>query len=271
MTSTTRFVLLSLCLALTKPPPLRSQDDYAATILAGISNHGRNPTEPYVTAGDRTYLIGTQDGNFPDMGDHVPGEMGGLWLHPIKLIDGFRASVTDVATSQEIALSESAEFVSHPYGSRFSYGAVLDGVRVERFQFSPDGQDGLIVEYRFTNTSARTRRLNVQFSVKTDLLPVWFSERLGIRDAPDSVAWQAATGVFIARDTRNPWFCVWGAVPTADARLVTNPLPLPTKGTGVTAASRYTLTIDRDRTSTLRFVIAGSATDEKAALGAFRY
>src|SRR5688572_22580134 len=243
----------------------------AQVSLAGISNHGRTGHQPYVTAGDRTYLIGTQDGNFPDMGDHVPGEMGGLWLHPIKLMDGFRASVTDVATNQEIALSESAEFVSHPYGSRFSYGAVLDGVTVERFQFSPDGQDGLIVEYRFTNTSARTRRLNVQFSVKTDLLPVWFSERLGIRDAPDSVAWQAATGVFIARDTRNPWFCVWGAVPPADARLVTDPLPLPTKGTGVTSASRYTLTVDRDRTSTLRFVIAGSATDEKAALGAFRY
>ena len=85
------------------------------------------------------------------------------------------------------------------------------------------------------------------------------------------MAWQAAAGIFIARDTRNPWFCVWGAVPPADARLVTNPQPLPTKGTGVTAASRYTLTVDRDRTSTLRFVIAGSATDEKAALGTFRY
>ena len=167
-----RSVLLSVLFTLTSPHRLPAQGSYAGPILAGVSNRGQNKSEPYVTAGDRTYLIGTQDGNFPDMGDHVPGEMGGLWLHPIKLVDGFRASITDVATSQEIALSESAEFVSHPYGSRFSYGAVLDGVRIERFQFSPDGQDGLIVEYRFTNTSARTRRLNVQFSVKTDLLPV---------------------------------------------------------------------------------------------------
>jgi hypothetical protein len=264
-------VLLSVLFTLTSSHRLPTQGGYAAPILAGVSNRGQHQREPYVTAGDRTYLIGTQDGNFPDMGDHVPGEMGGLWLHPIKLIDGFRASVTDVATNQEIALSESAEFVSHPYGSRFSYGAVLDGVRVERFQFSPDGQDGLIVEYRFTNASARTRRLNVQFSIKTDLLPVWASEKLGIRDAPDSVAWQAATGLFIARDTSNPWFCVWGAVPPADARRVANPQPLPTKGMGVTAASRYTLAVDRGGTSTLRFVIAGSATDEKAALGTFRY
>src|SRR5579863_3629816 len=71
------------------------ESDYAAPILAGISNQGRNREQPYVTAGDRAYLIGTQDGNFPDMGKHVPGEMGGLWLPPIKLVDGFQAQVTD--------------------------------------------------------------------------------------------------------------------------------------------------------------------------------
>src|ERR1700732_2902353 len=100
MTNTTRFVLLSFFLDLTTPTLLQSQDDNAAATLAGISNQGRNQTEPYVTAGDRAYLIGTQDGNFPDIGDHVPGEMGGLWVHPIKLIDGFWATVTDRVTGQ---------------------------------------------------------------------------------------------------------------------------------------------------------------------------
>ena len=46
-------------------------------------------------------LIGTQDGNFPDMGSHVPGEMGGVWVPPIKLLDGFRASARDEAAGQE--------------------------------------------------------------------------------------------------------------------------------------------------------------------------
>ena len=86
-------------------------------------------------------MIGTQDGNFPDMGDHVPGEMGGSWVHPIKLIDGFWAAVRDLATDQEIALSEAVEFVNYPYGNRFTYGPVLDSVEIERFQFSPDGHE----------------------------------------------------------------------------------------------------------------------------------
>src|ERR1700692_1058408 len=53
--------------------PLPASNDYAANILAGISNQGRTKQHPYVTAGDRTYLIGTQDGNFPDMGTQTPG------------------------------------------------------------------------------------------------------------------------------------------------------------------------------------------------------
>ncbi|HEY2897060.1 MAG TPA: hypothetical protein VGJ12_07990, partial [Gemmatimonadaceae bacterium] len=72
--------LLPLCtlFALAHAHSLPAQSDYAAPVLAGISNHGRNATQPYVTAGDRAYLIGTQDGEFPDMGGHLRGEMGGL-------------------------------------------------------------------------------------------------------------------------------------------------------------------------------------------------
>ncbi|HEX6434147.1 MAG TPA: hypothetical protein VFZ87_07880, partial [Gemmatimonadales bacterium] len=75
--------LLTICLAI--PPALLSQDSYAAGTMAGLSNQGRNPDKPYAAAGDRAYLIGTQDGNFPDLGEHVAGEMGGLWVQPIKL------------------------------------------------------------------------------------------------------------------------------------------------------------------------------------------
>ena len=240
-------------------------------IMAGISNHGENKRQPYVTAGDRTYLIGTQDGNFPDMGDHVPGEMGGLWLHPIKLLDGFWATVTDLATNQEVALSESAEFVTYPYGNRFRYGPVLDSLEIERVQFSPDGQAGLIVQYSFKNTTARKRQLRFRFSVKTDLRPVWFSDRLGIKDAQDTVAWQPTDSLFIAQDRENHWFCVWGATPPAGAQPIANPQPVPTSDMGVTATSRHDLSVDPHSTSTLTFVIAGSAADKNAALHTYNY
>src|ERR1700693_4536659 len=45
-------------------------------------------SSPFVTAGDRVYMVGHQDGSFPDLGWHIAGEMGGVWDHPIKLLDG---------------------------------------------------------------------------------------------------------------------------------------------------------------------------------------
>src|SRR6476469_5437563 len=43
----------------------------------------------FAVNGRRCYLIGALDGGFPDLGHHLPGEMGGVWAPPIKLADGF--------------------------------------------------------------------------------------------------------------------------------------------------------------------------------------
>jgi hypothetical protein len=253
------------------PVIARASNAYATSVLTGISNQGRNKEQPYVTAGDRTYLIGTQDGNFPDMGKHVPGEMGGLWLPPIKLVDGFRAQVGDAETSQDSVLSDISELINYPYGNRFKYGRVLDNLDIERFQFSPDGQPGLIVQYSFKNDADRARRLRFEFSVKTDLRPGWYSDQLGIEDGPDAVTWRMKRGIFIARDIDNPWFCIWGATPPADAQPVDDPLPIRTIGRGVTAASRYTVNIHPHGTSVLTFVVAGSTRSEADAVKTYDY
>ena len=43
----------------------------------------------YVAAGDRAYVIGSEDGRFPPMGWHIRGRIGGAWADPIKLLDGY--------------------------------------------------------------------------------------------------------------------------------------------------------------------------------------
>ncbi len=237
---------------------------------AGLSSHGQTGDKPYATAGTRTYVIGTQDGNFPDLGDHLPGEMGGAWLHPIKLIDGFWARVAEPATNRDAALSTSTDFITYPYGNRFAYGPVLDSLEIERFQFSPDGREGFLVQYEFRNVAGRARTLTFQFAVKTDLRPVWFSDRLGITDAPDTVGWEPSSRLFVARDAGHPWFSVWGAPASAEARPVAHPPPIRTNGLGATAASEYTLKVAPHGTSTLIFVVAGSASTRDAAIETYR-
>jgi glycogen debranching enzyme len=237
--------------------------------MAGISNEGKHLTDPYVTAGDRAYLIGTQDGNFPDLGEHVPGEMAGLWVHPIKLIDGFKATVTDSATGQSRELSNSREFINYPWGNQFRYGEVLDGLALDRLQLSPDGHPGVVVRYHFTNNATRPRNLVLQLTVKTDLLPVWLSEKLGITDAPDRVTWQPVQGRWLARDIRHPWFAVWGATTPGHARREANPSPLETRGMGRTAAASYSIRVPPRDTTSLSIVFAGSTRSAAAAEQAF--
>jgi len=262
-------ILISLCLAASAvATPV--QGDSARSVMAGRSNEGRTGDRPYVTAGTRAYLIGTQDGNFPDQGEHLPGEMGGAWLHPIKLIDGFAATISEPASRRESALANATNFTTYPYGSRFAYGPALDSLEIERFQFSPDGREGFVVQYQLRNAATRPRTLSFQLAVKTDLRPVWFSDQLGITDAPDSLSWDSTNRVFLARDTGHPWFCVWGAAGSTDAQPVAHPPPIETRGSGLTAASRYTLSVAPRGTYTLTFVFAGSASSRSAAVETFR-
>jgi glycogen debranching enzyme len=188
--------------------------------------------------------------------------MAGLGVHPIKLADGFSAALRHTAEGREIPLSEAGELVTYPYGTLLRYGTVIDGLEVERFQFSPDGEPAVVVEYRLRNTGRRHRRVDLVLSTRSDLRPVWYSEKIGITDAPDTVAWRGDDRVFVARDLEHTWFHVWGAPESKDAR--------PAASRGVGAASSHRVTVAPGRSSTLRFVFAGSATSEGEAMGVYR-
>ena len=60
----------------------RHQHDLSASTTTDLA------AKRYVAAGDRAYVIGAADGSFAPMGWHIHGEMGGVWTHPIKLLDG---------------------------------------------------------------------------------------------------------------------------------------------------------------------------------------
>jgi glycogen debranching enzyme len=256
---------LLLCFVLRGQLLLAQQPQDSIPAMGGISNQGKNGSDPYVAAGDRAYLIGNQDGNFPDLGGHVPGEMGGLWIHPIKLIDGFWATLQESDVGKEVKLSQAVELINYPYGNRLRYGEVLDGLQVDRFQFSPDGEPGVVVAYTVHNATGRKRQLSLQLAVKTDLLPVWGSEEIGITDAPDTLRWDSTNSRFVARDTRHSWYAVWGAEPKVGGVGVLDPPPVQTRGMGVTAASAHRLSVAPHDSTTLTFVFAGSPTSRKAA------
>ena len=88
------------------------------------------------------------------------------WSH--KLVDGFWARVSEEGTNQEVPLQSAKEFINYPYGNRFRYGEVVNDVEIERFQFSPDGYPGTVVQYVFRNKAERRPRPESGACRKTD-------------------------------------------------------------------------------------------------------
>ncbi|HYK47993.1 MAG TPA: hypothetical protein VEV83_22600, partial [Parafilimonas sp.] len=208
----------------------QSSGDYINAIMAGISNNGLSNDKEYLTAGDRTYIVGTQSGNFPDLGGHVKGEMGGLWMPPVKLLDGFWMKISDVDEKSDAWMKEAKQFINYPYGNKFIYAPVLNGIEVERFQFCPQARAGIVIEYELKNESHQQRNLQLEFVVKTDVSPVWFSTENNIIDAPDTVQWLRDKHLFAASDTKHAWFALWGSKLAASTHNTNAIAPVETIG-----------------------------------------
>ena len=86
---------------------------------------------PFATTGDRLYLVGHQNGQFPDIGWHISGEMGGIWAHPIKLLDGFAVSIDGED------LRNARQFTNFPIANQHRY--LTKNFQILRTQFVPDG------------------------------------------------------------------------------------------------------------------------------------
>jgi hypothetical protein len=53
---------------------------------------------PFILAGPRLYAIGRGSGTLGPIGaEHLVGEMGGIWAHPVKVADGFTLALRDAA------------------------------------------------------------------------------------------------------------------------------------------------------------------------------
>ena len=149
-----------------------------------------------MTPGNHAYCVGFQDGTFPDMGWHIKGEMGGLWAHPIKLLDGFQAVI--IWGTDTIALDTAQSYATTPIGSIFNYN--IDGKTITRTQFIPDPAKGMVVEF---DLHEFPRGAQLLFYPKADLRPTWLGERTGMMDSPDQLLVQNKH--WTAIDSANGW------------------------------------------------------------------
>ncbi|WP_445381040.1 amylo-alpha-1,6-glucosidase [Robiginitalea sp. IMCC43444] len=227
---------------------------------------------PYVTAGDRVYMVGHQDGSFPDLGWHIKGEMGGIWDHPIKLMDGFEVSLEINNTT--LPLKRASRFTNFPMANLISYDLDSINLKIDRWQFVPDGKEGLLLEFVIKNTGAEPVPLKFIFTGRTDLRPTWLGERTGMVDGRDLIYNDEALNAWVAKDSLNPWYVIYGAdrVPGISRegrdrimyQYVGKPLD-PEEYMGRRAGYFYVLEVPAKGATNIRFAIAGSYQSETEA------
>ena len=241
--------------------------------LSGLTFESGKPeylSTPFVAAGDRVYLVGHQDGSFPPLGWHVKGEMGGIWDHPIKLLAGFDASLSLNEDVKGFCLDQADAFTNYPMGNTHHFSWHEENIEVERFQFVPDGAEGVVVEFLIRNKGNRQRKFIFSFNSHFNLRPTWLGERTGMKDDEDEVLFLANEKVLLARDKSNPWFAVVGSSrepATYSFENVVCSKVTPVQGKGATLT--YQLTVDPGKETVIPFYIAGSYHSRSEALATY--
>jgi hypothetical protein len=206
--------------------------------------------DPFIAAGDRAYLIGAQDGGFPDRGFHTPGEMGGIWAHPIKLLDGVWLAVDGIWLADALSFQAGAFWNEQRFEGS-------DGLDVRRRQFAPDGLPAVVL--RFILRSPAERSATIRLLARTDLQSVWPGESRGFDHAPDSAEFDFDLGAWLGRDGAQDWFVFVGATIPPVGHASGPPVmgPVSTAGDGATLALDYQVQLPASTEVGFDVIIAG--------------
>lgn len=233
--------------------------------LTSIEGKPQYLNSPFVTTGDRVYLVGHQDGSFPDLGWHVTGEMGGIWDHPIKLMDGFTARIVSMNSNDSFCLDKATKFINYPMANSHHFNWDKENIAIDRLQFIPDEQEGLIVEFKITNSGKDEKEIAFSFTGITDLRPTWLGERTNMIDAEDEISFDKKLSAAIAKDKKNPWYTAFGSSLIAnDFSKESNECILPDrKGLGKYGTLSFSLNLKPGEEKVIPIFIAGSYKSEE--------
>jgi len=131
-----------------------------------LSNEDRLSDKRAVALGTRAYLVGTQAGEFPAMGFHTRGEMGGIWSPPIKLLDGVWFGIDDAWVGPATRFESGYGFVRYTVPGR-------EGLSVTRTDFVPDGRRGVLVGMSMTASAEREQRFTLKVDARSELMSIY--------------------------------------------------------------------------------------------------
>jgi hypothetical protein len=241
---------------------------------------------PFAVTGRRCYLVGAMNGAFPDLGHHLPGEMGGLWTPPIKLADGFWFGLTGstpagAPPAEPVWLygANCRRFTMTPGRAEREFALAVAGADVRATQeiFAPDALPGILIGLTLESAAGQDLDLTLSWLVRFDIQGGWWSNW---PDRPDTATFDPALGGVVAQDSlHTEWAAAMGAdrTPTGHAvgpdlwaaertsslngardaarGILRNPEEL--QGQGISARLDYTVHLPAGGRTTIWFALGG--------------
>lgn len=271
------FVMQATALAACVSAALPEQAPRATTVKSSQATDQLN-RKRYVAAGDRAYIIGTTDGRFPPMGWHIRGKMGGVWTHPIKLLDGYWFALNDKWLPPAKRFKTEAGYVQMDFPQ-------TEGFEVSRTEFAPDGLPVVLVGLTIRNPKHQARKFTLILETHSEILAAfpWSDSKPQNAKAfnrKDEVAYDSAAGTLTFREPGKPWYAIVGASVRSASGATGDEFwgPTPKKqqqdfssdGNGSGGQLRWRMKLSGGATTTVWFAVSGSHVAKNEAQKALR-
>lgn len=162
----------------------------------------------YVAAGDRAYVIGSEDGRFPPMGWHIRGEMGGVWAHPIKLLDGYWFALDDQWIPQASRFTTGAGYVQMQFPT-------TAGLKVTRTEFAPDDSPVTLVGLTLRNPESTDRSVKLTMDARSEVMAAypwsWTKPSAKCFNQKDEANFDSQSQTLTFKEGGKPWFATVGS------------------------------------------------------------
>ena len=200
---------------------------------------------PYLLSGQKLYAYGSMNGTFPRVG-RLGGDQGGLWCHPIKLLDSFEYAIQEEGQSDWQLQGPATQFV-HEFAS-CTFTRSYNDLTVSRRDFVPENEPALFSLLTLRNESENARQLKVRLKASVNIRPSYESL---LPNGADVVSYQ--NGLVIAYDSEaaGRWGVVLGCNQTPEKHHIENNEAFLT----------YAVTLPAHGETTLHAVIVGDHED----------
>ena len=226
-----------------------------------IEGKAANPEAPYLTAGNKIYMLSHQDEKFPNLGSHNNGEISGIWDNPIKLMDGFNVRLSWEGDSYE--LSHAKSFTNYPFANMLDFLIETKSIKVERWQFVPDDTEGITIQFEIFNEGDTQQHFDFIFTGYSNLRPTWLGERTAIVDGQDEATYEKEINGWLVKDKNNPWFVCFSSSEKPEQK---STVQVKEKPLTVSNTLHYPINVKPGKSKVLTFTIAGSYTSEGEAI-----